>query len=383
MTRYRVTLALLALLLAGCASKPQASKLPPSPAAPQTWRLTTKVLVPPGVADPGLALRTAKLDVPLGRGKCASAAPVLLERSGNSLRATITVADLAAEPFGWLRLWATDREAEGCIAAGQAVLLAQAVAESVPLPALVALRLQHQPFQAGQVSFVDLGPENRIQVDSPIAKDATAADLVSPEAQVSAGSGNSINVNLKTSASLIGYETAWYGLDHKPAGPGFTIVPLYAESHINGAASRAAEPRVNPFHFRPEAAFYRMFYRGDRTIVIVSAATPVELQRESDALRQDPVACDHFPAGSCVLLPNNMGANPHLVVTVNGTAIALPMGANLRAAITTAKGKPDDVLPKLIVRKPYGNDLRPVEFPAGSPDILNLPLAGGEEISWQ
>jgi len=373
MSCLRPTLAAAAVLLAACAPK-----------APQTYRLTPRALVPPGVAGPDVPRRIVKLDIPSGRGRCTTAPPVDLQRSGSGLRASIAVADLAGKPPAWLRTWATAREAEGCVASGEAVHLAQAIAEAVPLPTAVVFRLLHQPFQAGRVSFVDLGPDNRIQVDSPITKGGAPADLAPQETTVSGGAtANSVSVEIKTSQSLIGYETAWYGLQRKLNGAGFTIVPLYAESHIAGAVSRDAAPRVNPFHFRPEAAFFRMFYRGDRTIVIISAPTPVELEAETDALRQNVGACDGFPAGSCVLLPNNMGANPHLVVAVNGESTALPMNATVRSAIVTAKGRPEDVLAKLVVRKPHAGRMAPVEFPAGSPDILNLPLAGGEEISWQ
>jgi hypothetical protein len=371
---WRTLLTLAAVILTACAPK-----------LPQTYRLTPKALVPPGVANPDLALRTVKLEIPLSSGKCTSAAPIDLKRSGSSLRAIITVADLAAKPPGWLRVWATDREAEGCIATGQAIKLAEAIVEAAPLAAPVGIRLLHRPFTPGQVSFVDLGPDNRIQVDSPILKDG--ADPNKPAAEdmkISQGaSAAAINVDIKASPSVIGYETAWYGLDRQTTGMGVSIVPLYAESHINGAVSREAAPRVNPFHFRPGAAFFRMFFRGDRTIVIVSAPTPVELERETNALRENPAACSGFPDGSCVLMPNNMGANPHVVVTVNGTVTALPVTATVRAAILAAKAKPDDVLPKLVVRKLFAGRLAPVDFPPGSPDILNLPLAGGEEIAWQ
>src|SRR5579883_1587928 len=297
-------LSLAALLLAACAPK-----------APQTYRLLPKALVPPGVAAPDLPQRTANLAVAAGRGKCASAPPILLKRSGSGLRAVITVTDLASKPPGWLRVWATEREAEGCVAAGEGIHLAESIVQSAPLPPAVGNRLIHQPFVAGKPSFVDLGPENRIQVDSPISRDGAPADIAPQATAVSQGANPGVlNVEIKTSPSIIGYETAWYGLERKAGGSGTSIVPLYAESHVDGAVSRDAAPRVNPFHFRPQAAFFRMFYRGDRTIVIVSGATPVELEKETDALRQNAAACDTFPAGSCVLLPNSMGANPHLVV---------------------------------------------------------------------
>ena len=343
-----------------------------------------KALVPPGVISADAPQRIVKLDIAAGNGKCSSVPPIGLKRGGAGLRATINVPGLAAQPSGWLLVWAIDREAEGCIATGQGIKLAQALAESAPLSAGLAIRLLHEPFIADKPSFADLGTENRIQVDSPISRDSAPADVTPLDTKVSQGANPGVlNVEIKTSPTVVGYETAWYALTPKANGMGSSIVPLYAESHIAGAISRDASPRVNPFHFRPDAAFYRMFYRGDRTIIVVAGATPVELQKETNALRGNPAACDGFPAGSCVLLPTSMGANRHVLVKVNGEEIALLWGATVRSAIVAAKARPEDVLPKLAVRKPYANRIAPVEFSNGTPDILSLPLAGGEEISWQ
>lgn len=355
------------------------------PKAPQTYRLVPKALVPPGVASPAIEKRTVTADVAPGHGRCTPG-PIDIKQHGKSLRVTLSSADLDGKPAGWLRAWATDREAEGCIAEGESLKLAQRIVESVPLDSGFAYRLMHAPFNAREASFVDIGPENRLQVDSPILREGAPSDAPIIEGmKASPGtSPGSISVEGKLSSNVVGYETAWYGLRRKAKGEGFDFVAVYAESHIQGVVNRQPQPRLNPFQFRPEAAFYRMYYRGDQTIIVVSAPTPAELERETKALRADPGACGTFPKGSCVAMPRTMGANAHILVLVNGNEVALPVGSNLRRAIVAGGEKsPDGLVGRLTIRKLHGGTLATVEFDAARTDILNLTLVGGEEISWK
>jgi hypothetical protein len=43
---------------------------------------------------------------------------------------------------------------------------------------------------------------------------------------------------------------------------------------------------------------------------------------------------------------------------------------------------PDTVLPQLRVTKLFHGKPKPVEFDRQSPEILNLQLTGGEELTW-
>jgi hypothetical protein len=306
-----------------------------------------------------------------------------VRQSGNSIRVTVTAADLAGKPPGWLRDWTTALEANGCIQSGEGLRLGARIVESVPLEPMAGFRLLHVPPAS---SYVDLGPENRLQVDSPIVREGTPADApVIESATVSGTPGtNNLSVAVKISLNLVGFETAWYAIRPKERGVGFTIVPLYADSHIQGVVERHAEPRVNYFHLRPEAAFFRTFYRGDRTIILVSAPTRMELDRETEALKKDGSACASFPAETCVLLPSNVGMNPQIVVLMNGKEAMLTVGSNVRSAITAVgERNPAPLVSRMTVRKLYDGKLTAVEFDRASQDILNLMLVGGEEISWR
>jgi len=127
-----------------------------------------------------------------------------------------------------------------------------------------------------------------------------------------------------------------------------------------------------------------MFYRGDRTIILVSAATRVELDSETERLKQDGGACGTFPKETCVLLPQNVGMNALITVTVNGKEVSVPVRSNLRSALRTA-GTPnaEPLVARMAVRKLYAGKPAAVEFDRATVDILNLMLVGGEEIEWK
>ncbi len=343
--------------------------------APQTYRLTDHLLIPPGVASADAGRRTILVDVPSHPRRCdAGDSGIELARHGIFTRVTLSRDALAKRPRGWLAGWTTSLESAGCIAPGDGLKLGARIAQSVPLDPAAAYHLMHADDR--RAYFLDLGPENRLQVDSPILSDETAPAIESTKT-------NGLTVEVRTTLNLLGYETAWYAIRPKPAARGFSIVPLSAESHIQGKVERTTEPRKNYFQFNAAAAFYRIFYRGDQTIILVSAPDRAALDDETRALQSDSAACATFPAGTCVLVPNKVGVNATIVVSVNGREIPLPVGSTARNAIRAAgEQRAENVLATLTIRKLYGSTVVPVEFDAANAEILNLVLLGGEEISW-
>ncbi len=350
---------------AGCAARP-----------PQTYRLVRDVLVPPGVAKPGVSRRVFTVDIPLGRRSCTDGQVAIdIRRRGHNARVTVNREALVGHPPGWLTQWAAALESEDCIAPGAGLTLARRISESLPLDLFAGFCLLHANDR--QLSYLEIGPENRLQVDSPILREGAPASESSIESIEPAGAA-ALTVTVKAAPGLLGYETAWYTVRPKASEHGFMIVPLFAEAHIQGAVERSPNPRVNYFRFPPDASFYRLFYRGDRTIIVVSAPTRAELDHRTQALKQNPEAC-----ASCVMFPNNVGVNVNIVATVNGREIALPVGSRLASAMRAAgESHPEALLPRLLVRKSYDGRLVPVEFDRGDAAILSLVLLGGEEISW-
>jgi hypothetical protein len=381
--RFRALASGLALLMAsaGCAVRTPALR---------TYRLvkqdTGRVLIPPGIATADVPQRTFAADVVSGRGSCAPAGgPVEILPHKNRVRVTVRRDALLKQPPGWLSSWTALAESQGCIAPGEGLKLATRIVESLPLDPNAAYRLLHADDRRS--GFVDLGAEKRLQVVSPILREGAAPDAVILETANISGSGNSLTVDVKSTPNLIGFETAWYAIQPKAGGIGFTISPLSAEKHIQAKTEAAAAPATNYLQFPPQAAFYRLFYKADQTdvvAVVMAAPTRAELDRQSKAFEADPSLCEKLASRMCAVFPRRVGVNPFLIATVNGSETTLPVGTTVRGAIQSAgERNAERLLLQLTVLKPYAGKPVPVEFDRASPEILSLTLSGGESISWQ
>ena len=133
-----------------------------------------------------------------------------------------------------------------------------------------------------QTGYVDLGPETRLQVVSPILREGSLPDAPILDTSSLTGEDNSLTLTLKSTPNLVGYETAWYAIRPKAGHIGFVITPLSAEKHIEGKIEPAAAPSTNYLKFAPQAAYYRLFYKADQgevVEVVLAAATRAELDR--------------------------------------------------------------------------------------------------------
>jgi hypothetical protein len=345
------------------------------------WRLTKQgtadILIPPGVAKPDLAKRTVAVDLAAGHGAC----PPSIRVKGKRVFVTVTREMLLQQPQGWLTAWAEGIESQGCIAPGEGAALASRIAESLPLDPTMAFNLLNRnDRQTGQV---DLGPQTRLQVVSPA--DGIAAD--DPIVDITGNPKNmNLSVTVKSSATLTGYETAWYAVRGGPSGAGFTIVPLDAELHVGGKTERRPQPATNYFQFAPDAAFYRLYYKGSNTnftALVVAAPTRSELDRRTSSLDVNTASCRKLKGELCIEIPRIVALNPMIAVTVNGTEIRVGLGANVGAAIrNSGEIQPETVLPQLAVWRLYNGRPAPVDFDRSSPAILRMTLMGGEVLSW-
>jgi hypothetical protein len=239
-----------------------------------------------------------------------------------------------------------------------------------------------------QTGYVDLGPETRLQVVSPILREGAPPDASIVDTSSLTGEGNSLTLTLKSTPNLVGYETAWYALQQKAGQIGFAITPLSAEKHIQGKVEPAIAPTTNYLKFGPQAAYYRLFYKADRgevVEVVLAAPTRAELDRQTQVFNSDPALCAQVPTQACVVIPKSVALNPFLAITVNGSDATVPVGSTVRVAIQAATGarNVERLPPELKVYKLYAGKPVRVEFDRASPEILGLVLNGGEKISWK
>lgn len=254
---------------------------------PDSYRLLTQnrppILVPPGVANPELARRTFVANIPPGLGPCTlDDTAIQLQLRKKDVRVTANRDALLKQQAGWLADWSIRVEAQGCVASGSGQELATLIAESVPLDPTAAFRL----LNANNVvrGYVDLGPENRLEVHSPILRQGTSSAIPLFETSKASGTDSHIEVDLKLAPSVIGFETAWYTLQPNFRRAGCHFEPLSADRNIQGKVEQAPAPAIDYFQFPPEAAFFRLLYKSDSngvTAIVAFAASREELDRRT------------------------------------------------------------------------------------------------------
>jgi len=359
---------------------------------PRTYRLApvlnAPVLVPPGIASADVARGAVTIPRPKGVPCASPGEAIALERHGGNIRLTVMRDALVKQPAGWLRSWTADFESAGCIPAGTGLELAARILESVPLDPSTAYQLMHA--DSIRQGFVELGPENRLQTQAPILKSGNSPDANVIEIAAISQSGNTLNVDIHASEELLGVETAWYALRPKADGPGTRIVALSAERRIDGKPEPAGGPLKDYFPFAPEIGFYRLIYKADltdkgaTTEIVVGAPGRAELERRTRRVLDDFNVCKVSDPSLCAVIPRHVALNPVLAVTVNGQEVRVGIRTRVRSAIIQSGGpkRVEDVLPALMVKKPYGGKLVDVEFDRASSAILDMTLLGGEEISY-
>src|ERR1035441_1839123 len=232
---------------------------------PQTYRLapaaSTHILVPPGIATADVARGSLSIEPPKGRSCTPAGDAVAVQRRGGKLRLSVGRDCLGKQPPGWLRQWAAEFEAQGCIAAGTGLDFAARILETLPFDPSAAYRLLHA--DSVQQGYVELGPENRLQTQAPILKSGKPADANVIDIVSVTGHGTSLDVDVRSSDDVVGVETSWYTLQSKTDGPGTRIVALSSERSIDGKTEAAGGPAGNYFQFSSEIGFYRLIYKAD------------------------------------------------------------------------------------------------------------------------
>jgi hypothetical protein len=344
-----------------------------------TYRLVPRsgnqILVPPGAANADVAQRTFNVKIAAAHGVC----PPAITTHRKRIRVTLTREFLSQQPIGWLTEWTADLESQGCIVPGAGPSLAQEIAEALPLELNRASQLLFS-------SQLDITPQMRIQVVSPILREGAAPDSPILESAETSGRGNSLTVGIKSSANLLGYETAMYDVQQRAGGRGLSIQPIYADRHIGAETEHRPEPAVNYFQFSADAAFYRVFYEAQQTeyaAIIVAAPTRAELERRTKVLAAGMASCEKLNNELCLAVPKQVAINGLVPVTVNGSQTWVTWGTNIGGVVRQAQERPANLSAKLAVYKLHNGKPAKVEFDRANPAIFNLTVSGGEVISWK
>jgi hypothetical protein len=389
---------------------------------PAAYRLLAqddqRILVPPGVKDAHVTQRTFDFHTSADARDCGGGEGglKLQQRRRDRLRLTVDRDALEQQPAGWLTQWTTALEDRGCLAPGDGFPLATRIAQALPWKLNTEQRLLNP--DARSSGYTDLRPGYRLRVVSPVFRDDAppGASALQQESKVGASAGG-LTITANASPDLIGYETAWYAVEPRASGGRARIVPQFAEFHSEGEVTREKAPRRNPLAFDPAMAYFRLLFMSRRTessdhdIVVVAASTQPKLDEKTRALEAGTETCvavasaaspdvtraarstarvPPAPAptvvasqSACSIAPRQVAIVAFLQITVQGKEVLAQPGETLDSALREGGADhPEEILSTLVVRKPYDGRLTPVEFSRATPDILELPLAGGEEIHW-
>jgi hypothetical protein len=344
-----------------------------------SWRLTNNVMVPPGIAGPTITQGTVRVDVG-SRSRC----PRDIQARRKQIVVTMSRDRLSSQPGGWLTTFAEDLEAQGCIAPGEAVRLANGIAQSLPLEMNAASRLLYP----NDRTVVKLEPGVRLQVMTPIMVEGADPDAPLIEAATTTINGNIVNVDGRFTNNVLGYEMASYSVAARKQAPGVSISTVSAERHINGQTERVSTSIRNYFQPLSAASFYGLFYKGGQTeftALIVGGLDKGDFDRRTNLMMSETASsCEVLNNEMCVEVPKRVAINPMVSVTVNGTEMLLNWGATVSSAIRAAgELQPNTLLPRLSIFKPYRGATAAVEFDHTDSAILNLILTGGETVSWK
>ncbi len=347
--------------------------------APLTYRLMKDaVLVPPGVVDAS-AEQGSFVAAVTAKGCLASASgPITIQVRGRRARVSVRREELLKQADGWLGAWAAGLLERGCVAPGQQWTLANEVAESAPMDPKAAFRLLYG-------EGVDLEPQLRIQVDSPLFREVSGAiKFATGPIQVTDVPGG-VHIETESGGELVGYERAWYGLKAKAHGDGLSMVALSAERHVNGGNEPRSEPASNAFPFAAAAGYYRLIYKQEQTeftALVVAGRTRSQLDAYAAKLGARGANCGMVESGFCVAIAKGQAANLFLPVTVNGKEVLIHWGGTVRDAVGGGRDA-GAMLPTLEISKLHNGKAAAVEFDRSSAAILGLRLMGGETMSWK
>ena len=238
--------------------------------------------------------------------------------------------------------------------------------------------------------FIDLHPGQKLKIVGPVFREGTEPGqraILSADATQANGS-RGLQIEVRASPGLIGYEESWYVIQTKPNGV-LQITHDHTKFFQDGEATQRDVPEGTVFDLVPASRYIRMVYLTrvagprDHDVLFLVATTRSELEDRFRVIREDPEQCfAPDKKGWCRVAPSDLSLNLYVTVSLNGVDVPVVPGTSMgRLLRRMIEGRGDETPQDLLVWRPYANRLASVEFDRSSPAILSLPLLGGEQIS--
>ncbi len=355
------------LLSAGCASRSPVYRIDPQ----------ARVLLPPNAGKP------ASITLPVPVARCSVSNPHFdLRVRGRTARFRIRQ---PGDRPGWLATWVAEKSPATCLDSHIAYALALQLAED--LPTALGPRLHPLRSRPADSAYEELYPGDRVRVVAPVLRPGTSGSAIASEPPRISAAGTSLNVDLKASSNLLGVAVSWYTLRAKQP-EGASIVFESAEVQAGGSGDPPPPPPPPLLRFSPDLNYYRLFYLSrlgrDRELAVLAAASLEDLIRYTALVEADPEACARLSSkGNCFAADPQVAIARFISVQIQGRAVDLRPGTTVGAAIREQLGgDPARVLAALQVLKLYRGQPAQVRFDPRQPAVLDLPLEGGERITW-
>ena len=240
--------------------------------------------------------------------------------------------------------------------------------------------------------FMDFHPGQQLRIVGPVFRDGSDARLaaVGPVVSVKPGPEGGLNIGVRASPDLLGYEESWFAV--RAGADGALRLDHQRTRFFQGTeAESLEEPQGTRFAFLSGARFIRMIYllrvaeAHDHDLLFVKGSTRSELDARSASVIGEPGRCRAPDAEDwCAVGPRELSFNLFVSVEFNGSreqvAPGTPLGRFLRGEIG---GSVTDAKRSLVVIRPHAARLAKVDFDRSSDAILSLPLIGGEKIQWR
>ena len=343
------------------------------------------VLVPPGVRKLHGNKKTIVVRKSVREPDCASRDQgIRVKVRRDAVKVAIRQETLEASPPSWLSRLADILSDRGCLPHdGRSVFVMRAL-EAFPLGVGDIYRI---PYGHSSISdFIDIVAGQRLRVVGPVLRDDSEPLELTVES-VDPDGGRGLNLRVRSSANLAGYEETWYSITG--AGNGDSRIKHDQTSFFrDGEITVLERPDVTAVSFIPQGRFIRMIYlarvaeRGDHDVLFVSGPTREELETRAAAVLKNPSQClEANSNGWCRGAPATLAINLFVMVVLNGTAKDVAPGIAIGQFLRRGFGPRAMITPSgLEVYRPYADRLAEVEFDPLSGAIMTLPLLGGERI---